>query len=53
MWKVCLNGLLMCLFCSNVRVGTKKSWFFPYFVKIDPCAAASLLVVLKGINFGC
>ena len=24
MWKVCLNGLLMSLFCSIVRVGTRK-----------------------------
>ena len=28
-WKVCLNGLLTSLFCSIVRVGTKKSWIFP------------------------
>ena len=52
-WKVCLNGLLMSLFCSIVRVGTKKSCIFPMIVKVDPCAVASLLVVLKGINWGC
>ena len=49
----CLNGLLMSLFCSIVRVGTGKNWIFPKFVKVDPCAVASLLVDLKGINFGC
>ena len=53
MWKVCLNGLLMSLFRSIVRVGTRKIWIFPKFVKADPCAVASLLVVLKGFNFGC
>ena len=53
MWKACLNGLLMSLFCSIVLMGTRKSWIFPYFVKVDPCAVASLLVVLKGIIFGC
>ena len=53
MWKVCLNGLLMSLFCSIVRVGTRKSWIFPSLVMVDPCAVASLLVVLKGNNFGC
>ena len=26
---------------------------FSIFVKVDPCAVASLPVVLKGINFGC
>ena len=28
-WKVCLNGLLMSLFCSIVRVGTRKKGIFP------------------------
>ena len=28
-WKVCLTGLLMSLFCSIVRVGTRKSCIFP------------------------
>ena len=40
------------LFCSIVRVGTRKSWVFFLFDKSDPCAVASLLVVLKGIFFG-
>ena len=53
MGKVCLNGLLMSLFCTIVRVGTSKSWIFQYFVKVDPCVVASSLVVLKGIIFGC
>ena len=26
---------------------------FPKLVKLDPCAVASLLEVLQGINFGC
>ena len=52
-WKICLNGLLMSLLCSIVRVGTRKSLSFPQFDKVDPCAVASLLVVLKGINCGC
>ena len=43
----------MSLFCSIVQMGTRKSWSFPLFVKDDPCAFASLLVVLKGINGGC
>ena len=33
-------------------MGTTKSWIFPKFVKVDPCAVAGLLIVLKGINFG-
>ena len=51
-WKFCLNGLLKSLFCSTVRVRTRKSWIFPKFNNFDQCAVASLLVVLKGINFG-
>ena len=51
--KGLLNCLLMSLFCSIVRVGTRKSWIFSWLVKVDPCAAASLLVVLKNIDFGC
>ena len=53
MRKVCLNDLLKSWFCSIVRVGTRKSWIFPLFVEVDPCAIASLLVVFEGINFGC
>ena len=34
-----------------VRVGTRKNWIFPKFVKDDPRAVATLLVVLKGNNF--
>ena len=30
-WKVCLNGLLKSLFCSIVRVGTRKVGFFQFF----------------------
>ena len=51
-WKVCFNGLLKNLFCSTVRVGTRKSWIFSLFNNFDPSAVASLLVVLKCINFG-
>ena len=29
-----------------------KNWVYPNFVKVDPCAVASLLVVLNGKNFG-
>ena len=49
--KVCLNGLLKSLFCSIVRVGTRKSWIFPHFVEVDLCAVASLLV--ERYYFGC
>ena len=52
-WKVCLNGLLKKLFCSIVRVGTRKSCVFPEFLKVDPGSVASLLGVWKDINFGC
>ena len=52
-WNVCLKNLVKKLFCSIVRVGTRNSWFFPKFVKLDPCAVANLLEVFKGINFGC
>ena len=41
------------LFCSIVRAGTKKSWVFPWFVKVDHCAVGSRHVVLKVFNFGC
>ena len=53
MWKVCLNGLFKSLFCSIVLVGTRKSWIFPYFVKVEPCAVASLLAVFTVDSFGC
>ena len=43
----------MSLFCSNDRIGTRKTWISPEFDKVDTCAVASLLLVLKGINFGC
>ena len=36
--------------CSS---GNNEKLDFPLFVKVDPCAVASLLVVLKGINFRC
>ena len=50
--KVCLIDLLKSLFCSIVRMGTRKSWIFSYFVKVDSCAVAGLLVFYKGINLG-
>ena len=53
MWNVCLNGLLKSLFCSIVLVEIRKSWNFPKFVNVEPCSAASLLVIFKGIKFGC
>ena len=33
--------------------GNKEELYFTWFVKVDPCAVDSLLVVLKGINCGC
>ena len=50
MWKVCLNGLLMSLFCSIVRVGTRKRWIFHNSLRLI-LSRLLLLVVLKGVNF--
>ena len=52
-WRVCFNGLFKSLFCSILFVVTRKNWIFPYLVKVEPCAVASLLAVFKGISFGC
>ena len=34
-------------------MGTRKSWIFPLFTNVDPCAVANLLAVFIGVRIGC
>ena len=52
-WNVCFNGLFKILFCSIVLVGARKTWIFPKFINVEPCAVANLLAVFIDIKFGC
>ena len=50
MLNICLKYLFHSLFCTIVRVGTRKNWIFPKYVNlILPCAVANLLEVFNGI----